>query len=298
MNGHPSAHRRLPDGRIDLPEVTLIAASSVAIGETLRALRESMRGIRFAEVILLTDADPRGRDCGGIRVEPIARLGSAQAYSRFMINDLVHHVRSAFALCVQWDGYVLDAGNWRDAFLDYDYIGAPWPHLGAELMVGNGGFSLRSRRLLEAVAQAGLDADIGEDLAICCHGRARLEREYGLRFAPPALALHFAYERTPPSAAALGFHGAFNMPGLARFEPAGFPDFYRALPPGLVGRIENRDLFRHALRRRQWRLAWHVLQYELRERGLPLTWLRAPTAAMATLPDPACKAGSIAEATP
>ena len=45
---------------------------------------------------------------------------------------------------------MLDGAAWRPEFLDYDYIGAVWPHVLDKYNVGNGGFSLRSKALLEA----------------------------------------------------------------------------------------------------------------------------------------------------
>ncbi|MDE2597235.1 MAG: hypothetical protein KGL44_10190, partial [Sphingomonadales bacterium] len=244
---HPK--RTTPDGDVDLPEVTLIAATSVAVPQTLRAMRNSMAGIRYADAVLFSDVEPGTAELAGIRRVAIAPIESRDAYSRFMLRDLASHIRTDFVLCVQWDGYVLDAGNWTDAFLKYDYVGAPWVHLGPSMIVGNGGFSLRSRRLLQACASAGLDTGIAEDLAICRDGRDRLTNDFGIAFAPPDLALSFAYERTPRSSEAFGFHGVFNMPELPDMNSGSFVRFYEDLPRDLVGRIENRDLLAHALRK-------------------------------------------------
>ena len=67
-----------------------------------------------------------------------------------MLQELHDHISTAHALCIQWDGYVLNAQAWDASFLDYDYIGSVWPQFGDGHRVGNGGFSLRSKRLLEA----------------------------------------------------------------------------------------------------------------------------------------------------
>jgi hypothetical protein len=90
---------------------------------------------------------------------------------------------------VQHDGYVLNGGAWTDDFLKYDYIGAPW---GGVNLVGNGGFSLRSRRLLEACSR--MDGEPHpEDDFICRRHRKDLEN-LGMRFAPKELADRFAVE--------------------------------------------------------------------------------------------------------
>jgi hypothetical protein len=114
-------------------------------------------------------------------------------------------------LVVQWDGFILDASCWQDRFLEFDYIGATWPQFRDEHDVGNGGFSLRSRRLLEACRDPFISSAGIEDVTICRTYRAWLEREHGIRFAPREIAESFAYEREPPQGPTFGFHGVFNM---------------------------------------------------------------------------------------
>ena len=133
--------------------MTLCAASSVNIDATVEALRASADQIDFAECLLFTDADVSLPD--GIRNIPARRFNSGRDYSHFLLEGLVDHVRTPHCLIVQWDGFVLDAGRWNPAFLDYDYIGAPWPQFHDGHDVGNGGFSLRSARLLQACRDSG-----------------------------------------------------------------------------------------------------------------------------------------------
>ena len=44
--------------KLQLPNVTLAAMTSVNLYETVQALKYSMRGIEFGEVILITDKKP------------------------------------------------------------------------------------------------------------------------------------------------------------------------------------------------------------------------------------------------
>ena len=167
------------------------------------------------------------------------------------------HIATSHVLCVQWDGYVLDPARWEPAFLEYDYIGALWPHFGDAMRVGNGGFSLRSRRLLEACATL----DIGneaEDVAICRTHRPALEQRFGLRFAPEDVARHFAFERAAPQGDEFGFHGAFNM--VARIPSADLANVLAGLEPGVLNRREHREMLGRALRRGDLRLAWIIWQ--------------------------------------
>lgn len=204
--------------RPSLPTVTLCAASSVNIDATVAALRASMEQADFAETILFTDA-ALGPGAG-IRIVPISRLASGRDYSAFMLTGLAEHVRTDHCLVVQWDGFVIDGGRWDPAFLAFDYIGSPWPQFRDGHDVGNGGFSLRSRRLLEACRSSGFVSSHPEDVAIARMNRAYLEREHEIRFADRATAERFAFERTAPSGPTFGFHGVFNMIpliGAARF---------------------------------------------------------------------------------
>jgi Protein of unknown function (DUF5672) len=195
--------------RLQLPTVTLCAVSSVNIGATIEALRACLEQIDFAECLFMTDADVRAPPA--IQVVPIDRLGSAEAYSEFLLRGLVQHLRTRHCLVIQWDGFVLDAARWEPHFLDFDYVGAPWPQFRDGHAVGNGGFSLRSRRLLEACQDPKFSVGHPEDVAICRTNRPFLEREYGIRFADLATAQRFAFERTPTAHPTFGFHGVFNM---------------------------------------------------------------------------------------
>ena len=151
-----------------------------------------------------------------VPARPIAPLRDIRDYNRFLMRELVEHVTTPFVLIFQWDGFVLDPARWSDDFLEYDYIGAPWSE-GAtppDQRVGNGGFSIRSRRLLEALRDPELDYDPtrGEDQLICHTLRPVLEARHGIRFAPLDIAQRFSFERDGPVDPTFGFHGHFNLP--------------------------------------------------------------------------------------
>ncbi len=84
----------------------------------------------------------------------IPRIGSLEAYSEFIVRELFKHIDTSHCLIVQYDGWVCNASRWQADWLAYDYVGGvtPWTEEGPEGKGGNGGFSLRSRRLLEAGA--------------------------------------------------------------------------------------------------------------------------------------------------
>ncbi len=183
----------------------------------------------------------------GVAHRRIARLDGTPGYNEFVLTRLLDHVETDHVLIFQWDGFVIHPRAWRKEFLDYDYVGAPWPAQWVEpsQRVGNGGFSLRSRRLLQAIRDAKLPFDFtaAEDVSIC-RGPHRqvLEEQYGIRFAPPELANFFSFEHTPIDAPTFGFHADFN--------------FFRVLPE-----VELHYILRH-------------VPQSFWQAGKPLRWIR------------------------
>ena len=245
-----------PASRPVLPNITLVAVTSVALDATIEALEASMRQADFGEVLLLSDQAPPARADPTISWRQIKRLESRADYSRFMLCELADHIPTTHALCVQWDGFVLRGDAWNPRFLDYDYVGAVWPHFDDGHNVGNGGFSLRSRRLLELCRELPFDESQMEDVVIGRLCRGRLENQ-GIRFAPEALARSFSYERASPTGREFGFHGAFNLvrlvPARSRFE------LFRTLEPGMLARSERWEILRWALGQGHLRLGYEML---------------------------------------
>ena len=203
--------------RARLRGVTLCCVDSSYHDLSIRALRECMDRCEFDRALFLTD---RELELPGIETVRTPAIASIEEYSRFLVKDLVRYVETPFVLLVQYDGYVLNASAWSDGFLGYDYIGARWASRGP-YSVGNGGFSLRSRRLLEALQDDRVAASHPEDVAICVSHRAFLERQYGIRFAPPEIADRFSFEEVP-APGAFGFHGLSYLVDIVDLEPEQF----------------------------------------------------------------------------
>ena len=195
-----------------LPQVTLVCIDTINHELALHALDRCRKHLDFGRTLLFTDAMPPGMDvAAGIDVVTIGTLRSRDEYSRFVLKELVRHVTTTHALLVQWDGFVANAGAWDDAFLDADYIGARWFWYDDGMRVGNGGFSLRSRRLLEALQDPRIQLTDAEDITIGRTYRPLLEREHGIRFADEPTADRFAFEAAYPIGKPFGFHGLFNF---------------------------------------------------------------------------------------
>jgi hypothetical protein len=194
---------------VALSDVTLCAADCAHPVLAARALIRSMDECDFGDAILFSNATVPGP----FRTVHIAALRSRSDYSEFVLRRLAPHISTAFVLIVQWDGYVLASPAWRSEFQNYDYLGAAWPWYTDGMNVGNGGFSLRSHRLLALTANLDFQSveKHSEDELICRIHRRELEQHHGIRIAPAALAALFAYERGAPDSQTFGFHGLFNM---------------------------------------------------------------------------------------
>lgn len=226
--------------RLALPSVTLVAATSINVAATVAALDRCLEVADFGDRILFTDSEPAMSSA--IRRVTVPAMRSVAAYSDFMIRELIHHVRTDHVLIVQWDGFILNARAWDANFLDYDYIGAPWPQFTDGYDVGNGGFSLRSRRLLEACSDPLFDFVGVEDVAIARNNRRRLEDRHGIRFADRATAARFSFERMVPRQPTFGFHGIFNLPDVLGLDE--FWALYRNLDERTMTPRDIRLLFK------------------------------------------------------
>jgi len=166
-------------------DVTLVCIDDRKPHLAQRAMDQCTERLAFEDVKFFTSHTGYRR---AVKIPPIRSL---EEYSRFIIKDLADHIKTSHCLIVQWDGYVIDPAKWKPEFLNYDYVGAPWITGG----VGNGGFSLRSRKLLKTLqADAFTGPFMPEDQNICRNWRATLETEHKITFAPPALASMFSVE--------------------------------------------------------------------------------------------------------
>ena len=204
------------------------------------AIIKSAQALPGSKMLLLSPERPK-KLLDGIEHVCIKPLGYFD-YSIFMLYGLHLFIRTDFALIVQHDGWVLNGKNWDDAYWNYDYIGAPvhiakvtengaaeyvrqfrWvddldqPNKQIDIVL-NGGFSLRSRRFLQALSKHKIAYELPapnaikgppyglhwksdsqyEDVYLCLNQRARLEG-LGLKFAPLSIAKQFSFEHLHPT---------------------------------------------------------------------------------------------------
>ena len=196
--------------KIKLPNVTLVAMATRNVEETLQALKYSCKGVEYGSVKLLSHYTPHdlGKTIEFIRID---KIKSIDDWSYKIIYELNQYIDTEFALLVHADGFVVNPSSWKDEFLDYDYIGAPWPlpkdnfsyrdtH-GNIVRVGNS-VSLRSKRLLVLPIKLNMPWEPfhgywNEDGFICAKNKHIYEAE-GMKFAPLDVAKYFSHEAMIP----------------------------------------------------------------------------------------------------
>lgn len=246
----------------DLAGVTVACIDTANHALALRALEQSRRGLRFERTLLLTDALPAGVHApAGVDIVGIARLASRDDYSRFVLKSLLPHIGTPYVLLIQWDGYVVNPSAFDPSFLDCDYLGAKWFWYDDGMRVGNGGFSLRSRKLLGALQDPRVILRDAEDTTICRTFRALLEADYGIRFGSEVLVDRFAFEAAYPSGMPFGFHGLYNFCRV--MPPAELAALAALFSDAIARSLQLGQLLRNCVALGQWDAAAALAQRRL-----------------------------------
>lgn len=235
-----------------LAEVTLCCVDNRYPELGFKAIERTCRDLSFAEVLFFTNDQFVAPDhqIENLKLIPLLHIKNIDDYSHFMLKELNQYIKTTHVLTIQWDGYVIHHDQWRQEFLSNDYIGAPWPR-DSKMIVGNGGFSLRSKKLLEALQDPRIQPVHPEDNCICLDNRVLLEKNHGIKFSHPELAAEFAYEFAEPIGKPFGFHGFFHFPKLLNDDE--LCDFIHQIPEGSVLgpylKIFTQDIARYSSRR-------------------------------------------------
>jgi hypothetical protein len=204
--------------KLDLKNVTLFCfdgrpEDQNRINRYHQILNYMMERVEFFDIKIFCTFD---FNIGGVKSNKI-RPVSIGDYSHFCIKNLCGHIKSDFCLIFQDDGFILNPDLWNDSFFDFDYIGAPWPlYIGWPIegqQVGNGGFSLRSKKFLEVSSKLqGTTAN--EDTYILLKNRDFLDSQ-NIKIAPVDVARKFAIEFHLDSDHKIencfGFHGKSQL---------------------------------------------------------------------------------------
>lgn len=146
-------------------------------------------------------------------------INSIDEYSSFVIKDLHRYINAEYCLIFQHDGFIINPQSWNKQFLNYDYIGAVFPRAEWNEInrVGNGGFSLRSKKFMDFCSKLNYSGPVNEDKFLCVDHYEDIISQ-GFSFAPPSLASSFSVEEnteyTDFSVKPFGFHGSSRRPHL------------------------------------------------------------------------------------
>jgi len=188
-----------------LKDVTLLAYTSHEVEGTVASLQECQKDIKFAEVKLLSHEKPNNLP-SNITYEYAPEINDINDFNHYMFLELGKHVSTSHMLYVQAHAWILHPELWNDDWLQYDYCGSPWrivenayiANNGKRARVGNGGFSLRSKKLLDLPKNMNWELRqeqswYNEDGNVCCYWRKEM-LENGIKYAPIEVASIFSYE--------------------------------------------------------------------------------------------------------
>ena len=210
-----------------LPQVTLVCVEGTDkqenILDALNALKISSKNIEFSKIVLIAPLLTSDFPSNMIfeKIEKVSWIG----YNHFMVHKLNEYIHTEYCITIQNDGFILNSNLWTDEFLNYDFIGHAWDFIKCPFQVngvskeiveqkgisnlnrvGNGGFSLRSKKLLEASASIPIQCNGPEDVFICNDNYDYFIKK-GIKYAPIELADKFSKDYSQCKNDTFGFHG-------------------------------------------------------------------------------------------
>lgn len=202
-----------------MKKITLLCIGNTYHDLMQKSIQMSLRAIEkeCEEVLHITD----NKDTNNRGLVLPEKFGIDE-YNQYVVKDLADIIKTEFVLIIQYDGIAVRNKYWTNDYYNYDYIGAPWPKefkwIQESERVGNGGFSLRSAKLLNALKDKSITLHNdsmrfkNEDSAICQGYGEYLKRKYKIKYAPVELANTFSNEWCNFSGKTFGFHGVWNTP--------------------------------------------------------------------------------------
>jgi hypothetical protein len=206
--------------KINLPDVTLLAVSSIEIPATIQALQISSEKINFARIVLVSDVKPDNLP-ENIEYAYYPKITCSHDFDVFAIEHLGEYFDTSHVLIVQYHGFVIHPELWDNDFLLYDFIGAPWEarkefisaSTGELVRSGNGGFSLRSKKLYNVIEELGLkcvyDRGYSNDDGLISSFFRKDLLDNGIKYPSVDVAAKFSFENPVPEnigVISFGFH--------------------------------------------------------------------------------------------
>jgi hypothetical protein len=195
---------------LKLPNVELINISIIDPENGVKALRYSSKDIEFGRKVIYTHQRPENLT-DDIEFVKIKQL-TPSTIDSFAIKILPSYQKCDYMISLHTDGFIINPHLWLEEFLEYDYIGAPWPdlHWNKTNRVGNGGFVMKSKKFTK------LEGDInyinGPNDWLVTNYYYNSFIECGCKYAPLEVAAKFSLELPIPEVPhdltkSFGFHG-------------------------------------------------------------------------------------------
>lgn len=182
------ARQSLSEMKLSLENVTLAVVDTTPKASLAsHAISKCMELTDFGSVKFLTSDIYFPHS---VKINPLVGI---EDYSNFCIRELWKYIDTPYVMLAQADGYLLNEKSWTNRFFDYDFIGSPWL---PSNVIGNGGWSFRSRKLLvdcAKIANQNKDSAHPEDAWISIHHRKELQ-DFGCKFAPLEVARKWGFE--------------------------------------------------------------------------------------------------------
>ena len=177
----------------DLHDVTVCTVDLANVALSARALRLSVAQCDFADAMLIS-SEPVQVSFRTIRIDEMKSLAAYQVSWIKELPALIHSALRADRAMgrLKRDRFPMAKPSFRRSH----YIGARWRSFTDGMSVGNGGFSLRSKKVAGGIARPALYRRRRGQRGSAHLPRlaAGLESEFGIRFAPNAVAHRFSYE--------------------------------------------------------------------------------------------------------
>lgn len=239
--------------KLNLPNVSIFTFcwGTEHVKKSLRAMLIGMDQVNFKKAAIITDSsktdihsfddvinkhnievyDMQANLSDNLQDDDTNRHG----FNQLFVEQTEKYIMDDFCLNVQHDSTIVNPNLWSNDFLKYDYVAAPWPmHIiqASDMVagrireipnvVGNGGFSLRTRKYVEESAKLEWFHK-NEDLNICVFNYENMIAK-GIEFATPEMGALFAAEHPTQyksfdknllfTYGTFGFHGDFNPAGM------------------------------------------------------------------------------------
>lgn len=131
--------------KLQLPSVTLLCVDCLNVDLAIKVIEHCRALCDFGDIKLLTSIPTDYQFA--VKINP---LNSLIAYSVFMLKHAHEYINTTHLITIQRDGWILNPDSFDSSWLDLDFVGGIYMQYDH---VGSGGFSLRSKKIMEDVSK-------------------------------------------------------------------------------------------------------------------------------------------------